>query len=176
MTPQTDFTFRYESTGVGCSTVKIAVGEQSVEFDATYIGPNPLGDFMEAISEIVDGNEDEIALSWSNEPGSLQLEMQVKDQVAYLVVKESPDLLCPSEKEGGQWTKKIDAIVDFNCVVDAVVKEAERNLQLHGIAGFSDDWMIRRDVFPMSAYLKLKGIKSEYEKGDDYRKSSPLDD
>lgn len=39
-----------------------------------------------------------------------------------------------------------------------MVKEAERNLKLHGISGFSTDWMSHSDIFPMSAYLILRGI------------------
>ena len=146
-----------------------------MKFDATYIGPNPLGDIMEVLSEMVDGSEGECSLTWGAEPGMLLLEICLNKEIAHLVVKESDDLWSRNpNKDSAGWTNRIEANLDFYSFVDVVIKEAERNLRLHGITGFSDDWMNHIDVFPMSAYLKLKGIRSEFKKGEDYRKSSPL--
>ena len=58
--------------------------------------------------------------------------------------------------------------------MDVVAKEAERNLLLHGLVGFSTDWRDHTDVFPISAYLRLKGIG--YECGDDDLSKSSLEE
>lgn len=166
------FDFRYESTGFGNAVVKITTGEQYARFNASYIGPNPLGDLMEALSDIIEGQEDKCFLTWQSEPGALRTELHLTDGIAHLMVYESPELFSRYDQpDDGFWQKKIDAEVLFQDIVDAVVKEAERNLKLHGISGFSADWMSHCDVFPMSAYLILKGIKPKVGQ-DDLRNSS----
>ena len=144
------FTFNYDSNGVGCATVKLAVGEQCVKFDATYLGPNPLGDILQSLAGMVEGLDNDCVLTWCSEPGTLNLRILVKGELAHLLVEDSG------------WGIKIDADVPFREFVEGVVKEAERNLQLHGIAGFSEDWATHYDVFPLSAFFKLKGVSLHY--------------
>lgn len=146
---------------------------QDVEFDASYIGRNPLGDMLETLSEMVHEGCESSRLRWLSEPGALQLSIDVKDGNAHLCVEELVHGRgCPDIRDG-QWMKKLDTSVPLDRLAAAVVEEAERNLLLHGIAGFSEDWGDHSEAFPMSAYLRLKGI--DVSCGDDDLKRSPLE-
>lgn len=65
------FDFRYESTGFGNAIISMTVGEQSVRFDASYIGPNPLGDLLEALADMKVNQEEKCYFTWQSEPGSV---------------------------------------------------------------------------------------------------------
>ena len=161
------FDFRYESTGFGNAIITMVTDEQSVRFDASYIGKNPLGDLLGALADMKVNQEDKCFLTWQSEPGTLRTEIHLKNGLAHLLVYESRDLFSSYDQpDDDLWQKKIDAEVLFQDIVDVVVKEAERNLKLHGISGFSTDWMSHCDIFPMSAYLILRGINPTIGLGD----------
>lgn len=167
--------FRYESTGFGNAIIIMAAGGQAVRFDASYIGPNPLGDLLEALADMIESQGDKCFLTWQSEPGTLRTEIHLNCGTAHLLVYESQRLFSNYDQPNdGHWQKMIDADVLFQDIIDVVVKEAERNMKTHGISGFSADWMSHCDVFPMSAYLKLKGIKPTV--GQDDLRHSPLEE
>lgn len=169
------FVFKYESYGFGCTTITMKAGEQEVVFYASYIGRNPLEDILEALAEMICDDYDDCELFWSSEPGTLRVTIDKEDSNAHILVDEF-DLDADYRKvEDAQWLKRIDTVIPLMQLVDVVVKEAERNLLFHGLVGFSTDWCDHTDVFPISAYLRLKGIGNEIG-DDDLRKSSLVEE
>ncbi len=101
---------------------------------------------------------DHCRLHWMSEPGVLQLSIEVREGNAHITVEEYDQDTDYCKVKDAQWEKKLETTIPFSHLVNVVVKEAERNLLLHGLVGFSEDWCDHRDVFPMSAYLRLKGL------------------
>lgn len=167
------FTFKYESYGFGSATVRISAGTQMVAFNASYIGRNPLEDILEALPEMVFDEYDHCQLHWLSEPGVLRLTIKVVNEDAYILVEEFDQDIDYRKVDEAQWMKGLKTMIPFTHLVDVVVREAERNLLLHGLVGFSEDWCDHIDVFPISAYLRLKGIK--HECGDDDLMKSSLE-
>lgn len=168
-TPNTtgsDFVFRYESYGFGCTTVTIKAGMQAVVFHASYVGRNPLDDFLQMLPDMVDGLEDRCYMYWQSEPGTLQVAIELDDKTAHLVVSEMDQDVDYKRVPDTQWVRRIDAVLPFKQIVDTVIEEAERNLRLHGLVGFSEDWCDHEDVFPLSSYLRLKGVKYGFGEKD----------
>ena len=166
-----EFTFRYESFGFGNTTVHIGADGQEVVFQASYVGRNPLDDFLQLLPDMVDGLEDRGYLYWQSEPGTLQIAIELDGDDAHLVVSEIDQDVDYRKVPDTLWITKIDTRLPFRQIVTAVVHEAERNLRLHGIVGFSEDWCDHFDVFPLSSYLRLTGVKYGYGE-DDIRISS----
>ena len=167
------FTFKYESYGFGSATVRISAGTQMVAFNASYIGRNPLEDILEALPEMVFDEYDHCQLHWLSEPGVLRLTIKAADADAHILVEEFDQDIDYRKVKDAQWVKKLETVIPFTHLVAIVVREAERNLQLHGLVGFSEDWCDHTDVFPISAYLRLKGIKHKCD--DDDLMKSPLE-
>ena len=166
-----EFVFKYESYGFGCTTITIKAGKQEVVFHASYIGRNPMESILEALSEMVCDDYDDCQLFWASEPGTLRVTIDKEEAKAHLLVDEFDQDVDYRKVKEAQWVRRIDTIIPITQLVDVVVKEAERNLLLHGLVGFSTDWCAHTDVFPISAYLRLKGIGYEFG-DDDIRKSS----
>ena len=169
-----EFVFKYESYGFGCTTITMKAGTQEVVFYASYIGRNPLEDILEALTEMVCDEYDDCQLFWQTEPGTLRVIIEKEDSNAHILVDEIDQDVDYHKVKNEQWVKRFDTVVPLTRLVDVVVKEAERNLLLHGIVGFSTDWCDHTDVFPISAYLRLKGIG--YECGDDNLRKSSLEE
>ncbi len=167
-----DFFFRYESYGYGCATVKMRAGTQEVLFNASYIGNNPMGDMLEALHNMFNDDRDE--LYWMSEPGVLRLSIEVQEGIAHITVEESDLDVDYRKVKDAQWKKKLETVIPLTQLVNVVVEEAERNLLLHGLVGFSEDWCDQTDVFPMSAYLRLKGIDCIC--GDDHLRRSSFEE
>lgn len=169
-----ELVFKYESYGFGCTTITIKAGTQEVVFHASYIGRNPLENILEALAEIVCDEYDHCHLYWQSEPGTLRVTIGKEESNAHILVDEFDQDVDYRKVKEAQWEKRIDTVIPLTQLVDVVVKEAERNLLLHGIVGFSTDWCDHTDVFPLSAYLRLKGI--EYSYGEDDIRISNLDE
>ena len=169
-----EFTFRYESYGFGCATIKMSTCKQNVIFDASYIGVNPIEDMLETLAETVCDNYDDCQLFWSSEPGTLLVTIEKEESNAHILVDEFDQDIDYRKVNDAQWVRMIDTVIPLMQLVDVVIKEAERNLKLHGLVGFSEDWCDHTDVFPLSAYLRLKGIG--YECGDDNLRKSSLEE
>ena len=169
-----EFVFRYDSYGLGSATVTLSDGNQDVIFDASYIGRNPLGDLLEAVAEMFCNNQDHCKLHWISEPGILRLNIKKKNGEAHILVEEYDEDIDYRKVGDDQWGTKLDAVMTVKRLADAVVSEAERNLRLHGLVGFSEDWCDHVDVFPISAYLRLKGIVSRF--GDNDLRTSSLEE
>ena len=169
-----EFVFKYESYGFGCTTITMKAGEQDVVFYASYNGRNPLEDILEALAEMVCDDEDGCQLFWLSEPGTLRVTIDKEESNAHILVDEFDQDVDYRKVKDAQWVKRIDTVIPLAQLVDVVVKEAERNLLLHGLVGFSTDWCDHIDVFPISAYLRLKGIG--YECGDDNLRKSSLEE
>ena len=161
-----EFVFKYESFGFGCTTVTIKAGTQVVVFHASYIGRNPLDDFLQTLPDMVDGLEDRGYMYWQAEPGTLQVAIELDGKDAHLVVSEMDLDVDYRKVPDTQWIKRIDAVLPLKQIVETVIDEAERNLRLHGIVGFSEDWCDHVDVFPLSSYLRLKGVKYGFGEND----------
>ena len=161
-----EFVFKYESYGFGCTTITIKAGKQAVVFPASYIGRNPLDDFLQMLPDMVDGLEDRGYMYWQAEPGTLQVAIELDGEEAHLVVHEMDQDVDYRKVPDTQWIRRIDAILSLKQIVETVINEAERNLRLHGIVGFSEDWCDHVDVFPLSSYLRLKGVKFGFGEKD----------
>lgn len=101
------FDFRYEPIGFGNAIIKMAAGEQSIKFDASYIGPNPLGDLLGALADMMEDQEDKCYLTWQSEPGTLRTEIHLNDGIAHLLAYESQGLFSNYDQPNdGHWQKK----------------------------------------------------------------------
>lgn len=169
-----EFVFQYESYGFGCTTITMKAGTQEVVFHASYVGRNPLESILEALAEMVCDDYDDCQLFWESEPGTLRVTIDKEELNAHILVDVFDQDVDYRKVDEAQWVKRIDTVIPLAQLVDVVVKEAERNLLLHGLVGFSTDWCDHTDVFPITAYLRLKGIG--YECGDDDLRKSSLDE
>ena len=139
-----EFSFRYDSYGYGSATISIKIDSKEIQFHASYIGSNPLCDLLEGLSGIIDKEYDHCRFNWLSEPGNLIFDIKVdRFNYAHILVKEKIT---------------IGTLIPLCDFIQIIVKEASRNLVLHGLVGFSKDWCAHEDVFPVSAYLRLKGV------------------
>lgn len=159
-TDRHQFSFRYESCGVGIADVIIRSGVQEAIFHSSYIGPNPLKDMTEAVADLLLEKTERCFLHWKDEPGTLSVELNREEDTLYILVKEYEGDRNEGENDD-KWKTSIDAEVPFQEVIETVRQEAERNLRLHGIAGFTRDWIQEEEAFPLAALLVLRGIKVE---------------
>jgi len=169
------FMFKYESEGFGWARVKMCAGAQSIEFHASYIGRNPMESMLEALVWMK-FEDDDSRFYMSSEPGELRVTMEKDGDDVRIQVDECDEFIADYHKiKEEQWMRKLETIVPFERLIDVVVKEADRNLLLHGMVGFSEDWCSHMDVFPMSAYLRLKGVNFTVEEGDQRKSSLALE-
>lgn len=153
------FEFHYEPTGYGSSEIMFRYGEQKVGFHPTYVGSNPLWCLLSILPELVIGYDDRGYTHWSSEPGELRLEIKMKKGLAQLLIEEYDDPFEYHERDEAHWVKRLEAELPLRAIVEAVLAEADRNIQAFGIVGLSESWERDGDVIPINAYLKLKGIK-----------------
>ena len=164
--------FRYEATDYGSSNIEIQYGKQKVVFHPTYMGSNPLWCLLSILPDLVTGYEDHGYTHWSSEPGELRLVISVNNKgLAKLLVKELDELYDYKEQDEARWIIRLEAELPLSIIVNAVIEEAERTIRELGIVGFSESWERDGEAFPISAYLRLKGIKS-HVRPDTTRKSS----
>ena len=169
------FMFKYESEGFGWARVKMCAGAQSIEFHASYIGRNPMESMLEALVWMK-FEDDDSRFYMSSEPGELRVTMEKNGDDVHIQVDECDQFVSDYHQiKEGQWAKKLETTVLFDRLIEVVIKEAERNLLLHGLVGFSEDWCGHMDVFPMSAYLRLKGVDFTVEVGAQKRSSLTLE-
>lgn len=90
----------------------------------------------------------------------LRVTIDEDDSNAHILVDEFDQYVDYRKVDEVQWLKWIDTVIPLAQFVEVVVKEAERNILPHGLVGFSTDWSDQTDVFPISAYLRLKGINA----------------
>lgn len=173
-----NFTFRTESDGYGWVKVKIAAGSQDVTFYASYLRSYPLRDALKTLRYILSRDKEEPAyhepeyMEWESEPGCLVVSLQILEDDNLLVrVKENAHGNSWHISET-TWETKLETVLPLAEYKDIIIKEAERNLVLHGLVGMEDDWMSGPDVFPLNTYLALKGIRST--EGPDQLKTSSL--
>ena len=167
-----DFDFRYDSYGFGNATIKMSAGAQEVVFNASYIGSNPLDDLLQALADMVYEEYDHCLLRWMSEPGILRFRVDVVDGAeAHLLVETFDGDVDYLAVKDAQWQRQLETDIPLALLSEVVVKEAERNLRLHGLVGFSEDWCNHTNVFPISAYLRLKGVGYKFD-DKDLKKSS----
>ena len=170
-TDSEDFTFRYESRGVGNCDVMMSAGKQYCSFYATYLGRNPQWSILTALDDMNTNEPDHCELRWFSEPGCLRTCIDSSEGYAHITVDEFNQDKDSTSIEENEWTRKINARIPFKRLVQVVLAEAERNIRRYGIVGFSKDWCDHMDVFPVSSYLSLKGITTEWD-CDDIQTSS----
>ena len=159
---QIPFIFKYEATGYGCANLFIMYGEQKAEFQPTYVGRNPLWTMLTLLSDLINGYDDCGRVQWNSEPGEMVLEINVKNGMAHLVVREFDYSYKYKKDDEAHWITRIVAELPLSQIVRVMIDEVERNIRLHGIVGLSESWERNDDVFPINAYLQLKGVKSYF--------------
>ena len=153
------FIFRYDATDYGSADLFIKCDEQKAEFRPTYVGINPLWSMLTILPDLVNGYDDHGIVHWSSEPGEMKLEINVKKGLAHFVVKEFDIAYDYKNEDGAHWITRIDAALPLSQIVQVITSEVERNIRLLGIVGLSESWDMNGDVFPINAYLQLKGVK-----------------
>ena len=151
------FKFTVKNLYFGWCRVVMLINDKRIEYDAEYIGPNPLASFIEACAELMEcpGN---YYIKWRYHDMVLKIDMELDDNMLHLDIFD--------KDEGGdtiydEWHETIP----FEDFVSAIVSEGFRVLNAFGLYGYQRSWQNHED-FPLTNLLRITGKCKEIWKGD----------
>ena len=154
------FKFRVLNISFGWCRVRMLINDKEINFNASYLGPNPLDSFIDACAELLlEGGEKEYYITWLREPGSLKIELHLdENSQLHLDIKDKDE---DQKTIYGEWHETIP----FESFVSAIISEGFRVLNALGLYGYQRSWMDHTD-FPLSNLLRITGKCGELWKGD----------
>ena len=159
----TVFKFSVKEIAVGWCDVEMIINDKVTNFNASYLGPNPLDSLIEACADFSDAYSDgEFHIRWLREPGSLYIGLKLDaDQLLHLNIK-----LCSNERDDDvleEWHETIP----YDIFESAIIAEAFRVLKIYGIQGYRISWLNHTD-FPLALLLSLVSKEHPTQQGDSY--------
>ena len=157
------FRFFVKEIAVGWCDVEMIINDKVINFDASYVGPNPLDSLIEACADLSGPYSDgEFYVTWLKEPGSLHIALKLEDnKLLDLDIK-----LC-SEESGNDVIQEWHETIPYDIFESAVVSEGFRILKMYGLCGYHSSWSKNID-FPLSALLRLTKKVALSQKGDSF--------
>lgn len=162
--------------GYGWQMIHLIFDDVKIDFYASYLGECPLSSLITLIAEIDADIEnenipDEMYIKWFDEPGVFQMDIKydgINDDITIRISDE--DLIM-----GGQITtprEEYHISVNHESFRNAIIKEASRMLRTYGLHGYNGNWAKGIENFPLSAFLRLLGNKSKFDKETETYSSS----
>ena len=158
----------------GSQMIHLIFDDIKIDFWGSYIGVCPLSSLIEIVAEIDSDIEyenlpDKKSVTWSDEPGMLELAIRNDEKVNNIEISISYDASFDHRfgEVIGYALNKYNFIVKHDDLRAAVVKEASRMLRTYGLQGYNRNWVDGTDNFPISAFLQLMGNKSNFYKESD---------
>lgn len=148
------FNFRVQSLSYGWCRVFMLVNDKRIDYNASYLGDNPLASFIEACEDfLVEGGDYHIV--WQQEPGMMKIDLHLdENRMLHL------DITDANNRENGCY----EAIPN-DSFLQAVICEGFRVLNAFGLYGYRCSWQNRTD-FPLTSLLRITGECKELWKGD----------
>ena len=160
-----EFQFRVQNLSYGWCRVKMLINDKEVNFNAGYLGPNPLASFIEACREIIIDqpdqydDDDHINITWQAEPGLLKIKLHLdKQNLLHL------DLTEMNEDEKNIY-EEWHEVVPFNSFVSSIISEGFRVLNAFGLYGYYCSWSDHVD-FPLACLLRITDTIKAYVRDD----------
>ena len=148
------FKFRVKNLSFGWCRVVMLINDKRIEYNASYLGPNPLATFIDACADLMD-DDGKYYITWVKEPGTLDFEMLL-DQNRMLHF----DIIDSNHKDD-----VFHEVIPFGSFVDAIISEGFRVLNAFGLYGYKRSWQNDED-FPLTNLLRITGKCKEIWKGD----------
>lgn len=146
--------FRVKNLSFGWCRVVMLINDKRIEYNASYLGPNPLATFIDACADLMD-DDGKYYITWVKEPGTLDFEMLL-DQNRMLHL----DIIDSNHKDD-----VFHEVIPFGSFVDAIISEGFRVLNAFGLYGYKRSWQNDED-FPLTNLLRITGKCKEIWKGD----------
>lgn len=65
-----EFRFRVQNLSYGWCRVNMLINDKEINFNAGYLGPNPLASFIEICAEfLIDRDQEKLSTIWQAHPG-----------------------------------------------------------------------------------------------------------
>ena len=65
-----EFRFRVQNLSYGWCRVNMLINDKEINFNASYLGPNPLASFIEICAEfLIDRDQEKLSTIWQAHPG-----------------------------------------------------------------------------------------------------------
>lgn len=146
------FEFKVKSLICGSCDVLMRINDKTIRFNASYLGPNPLADFIDACAELPK-DDSPLYSSWAEEPGSLEIEMNLhKDGTLSLDIIEHNEVSAQECHE----------TVSFDEFKASIIAEGYRVLNAFGLRGYKREWIM--GDFPIT---NLVAITEDADKKND---------
>lgn len=149
------FKFHVRNLAFGWCRVVMNINDKMIEYNASYLGPNPLATLIDACVDLMvdDGN---YYITWQQEPGNLQIDLTLVEKILYF------DIINHNGTDNEpEWHEK----VPFEEFASAIQAEGFRILNAFGLYGYQRSWQDNTD-FPLTNLLHLTGKCKEIWKGD----------
>lgn len=148
------FKFRVQSLSYGWCRVFMLINNKRIDYNASYLGANPLASFIEACEEfLIEGGDYHIV--WQQEPGMLKIDLNLDEhQMLQLDITDTI-----SQDNGCHET------IPYDSFLQAIISEGFRVLNAFGLYGYRQSWQDRTD-FPLTSLLHITGECKEFWKGD----------
>ena len=152
------FKFSVKNLYFGWCRVVMLINDKRIEYDAEYMGPNPLASFIEACAELMECSGD-YYIKWRHHDMELEIDMEL-DETNMLHL----DIADQDEGENTIYNEWHET-VPFDDFVTAIKSEGFRVLNAFGLYGYRHSWLNHED-FPLTNLLRITGRCKEIWKGD----------
>lgn len=137
------FKFRVQSLALGWCRVFMLINDKRIDYNASYLGPNPLASFIEACADLME-EHGKYYIQWQQEPGRLQIDLNLDvDKMLHV------DIINHNEPEE-EWHE----VIHFDDFVSAIVSEGFRVLNAFGLYGYYRSWQDHSE-FPLTNLLRI---------------------
>lgn len=159
------FKFHVRNLAYGWCRVLMLINDKEIEYNAEYLGPNPLASFIDACAELMD-NCSKYHVKWLYHDKALVTEMRIgENDMLFLDISEQEQDFSKNRvsyiKNGEEWHESIP----FNDFVKAISTEGFRVLNAFGLYGYYRSWQ-NHEEFPLANLLRISGDNKETWKGD----------
>lgn len=153
------FKFHVQNLSFGWCRVVMYINDKEINYNAGYLGPNPLASLINACLDLFFNDKSHI--TWQAEPGRLDIKLNLKENKRLFIdIIEKDDYGNPQSRE---WHE----VIPFESFVSAIVSEGFRVLNAFGLYGYRMSWLDRTD-FPLAALLRITNEVTCVSHGDSY--------
>lgn len=161
-----NFVFHVQNLAYGWCRVLMLINDKDINFNAEYLGPNPLTSFITACLKLKEdggGYKD----TWLYHDIELKINMELDDNnMLHLDIKEQKTHYgLEDEKDEVIILEEWHEVVRFECFESAIISEGFRVLNAFGLWGYRQSWMYNED-FPLTGLLHLIGKINNLWKND----------
>lgn len=153
------FKFRVQNLSFGWCRILMQINDKEINYNASYIGYNPLASFIEVCADLIEEEEGDYHLTWQSEPCLMKIDMNLDNSnMLHFDIFDQDE---SGETIYNEWHET----VPFDSVVSAITTEGFRVLNAFGLYGYRRSWQNHED-FPLTSLLRIMGECKELWKGD----------